>query len=48
MTKKYRKDFKNSSKCWTCKKAYEKGEVKVKDHDQITGNIENLHIKDVI
>ena len=33
-------DFNNSIKCWIYKKtkAYEKGEVKVKDYDHVTGN----------
>ena len=26
----------NSAKCYICKKAYEEGEVKVKDHNPIT------------
>ena len=37
MTKEDHKCFKNSTKCWICKKAYEEGKVKVKDHDHITG-----------
>ena len=36
MTKNDHEDFKNSAKCWIFKKAYEKGEVKVKDHIYIT------------
>ena len=36
MTEKEHKDFKNFIKCWICKKAYEGGEVKVKDHNHIT------------
>lgn len=27
----------NSTKCWICKKPYEKDEVKAKDYDHITG-----------
>ena len=37
MNKKDNEDFKNSTKCCICKKEYEEGEVKVKDHDHITG-----------
>ena len=37
MTKNDHEDFKDSAKCWICKKAYEESEVKVKDHDHITG-----------
>ena len=37
MNKKDNEDFKNSTKCCVCKKEYEEGEVKVKDHDHITG-----------
>ena len=36
MTEKYHEDFNNSNKCWICKRAYEEGEVKVKDHNQST------------
>ena len=36
MTEKDHKDFNNSTKCWICKEAYEKDEVKVKDHDHVT------------
>ena len=44
MTKKARKDFENSTKCWICKKENEEGEVKVIDHDHITGkNLEYVH-----
>ena len=31
-------DFTNSSECWICKKAFEEGEVKLKDHNHITRN----------
>ena len=37
MNKKDNEDFKNSIRCWICKKAYEEGEVRVKDHDHIIG-----------
>ena len=37
MSKKDQEDFNNSTKCWICKKAYEEDEVKVKDHNHITG-----------
>ena len=44
MTKKDHKDFENSAKCWICKKENEEGEVKVIDHDRITGkNLEYAH-----
>ena len=36
MTEKDHEDFKNSTKCWICKKVYEEREVKVKDHDHVT------------
>ena len=36
MTEKDHNDFNNSTKCWICKEAYEKHEVKVKDHDHVT------------
>lgn len=35
--KKNHEDFNNSAKCWICKKRYEEGEMKVKNHDQVTG-----------
>ena len=37
MTKKDHEDLKNPTKCWICKNTYKKGDVKVKDHDRITG-----------
>ena len=38
------KDFKNSTKCWISKKAYEGDKVEVKDHDGIIGkNRESAH-----
>ena len=37
MTKKDHEDFRDSAKPWICKKAYKKGEVKVKYHHHITG-----------
>ena len=37
MTEKTHEEFKNSTKYWICKKGYEEGEVKVNDHDHITG-----------
>ena len=40
MTEKYRKnheDFNISTKFWICKKARKEGEVKVKDHNHLTG-----------
>ena len=37
MTKTDREDFDNSAKCWISKKTYEEGEVKVNDHDHVTG-----------
>ena len=36
MTKKDHENFKNSTKCWICRKVYYEGEMKVKDHDHIT------------
>ena len=33
MTDEDHEDFKNCTKWWICKNVYEKGEVKVKDHD---------------
>ena len=38
ISKKDHKDFKNSAKCWICKKVYQKYESKVKNHDHITKN----------
>ena len=35
MIKKDQENFCYSTKCWICKKSYEKGDVKVKDHDHI-------------
>ena len=35
VSEKCNEDFSNSAKCWICKKAYEKGETKVKDHDHV-------------
>ena len=37
MIEKEHGDFNNSITCWICKKAYEEGEMKIKDHDHITG-----------
>lgn len=37
MSIKDHEDFKNSVKCWIFKKSYEKGELKVKDYDHISG-----------
>ena len=37
ITNKDDEDIENSTKCWICKKDYEKGRVKVKDHYHITG-----------
>ena len=37
MTEKNHEDFKNPFKCWICKKIYEEVEVKVKDHNHVTG-----------
>ena len=36
-TEKDHEDFSNSAKCRICKKAYEEGEEKVKNHNLITG-----------
>ena len=36
ITEKDHDNFENSTKCWICKREYEEGEVKVKDHDHIT------------
>ena len=44
MTKKEQEDFKNSAKCWICKKTYEEDEVEVKDYNHITGKYqESVH-----
>lgn len=37
MTKKDHGSFENSTKYWICKKEYEEVELKVKDHDHVTG-----------
>ena len=37
MSEKDHEDFNNSNKYWICKTGYEEGEVKVKDHNHITG-----------
>ena len=36
MTKRGREDFDNSAKCWIGKK-HEQDEVKINDHDHVTG-----------
>ena len=36
MTKKDHEGFKSSTECWSSKRAYRKGGMKVKDHDHIT------------
>ena len=36
ITKNDHEDFKNSNKCWICKKTYVEGDVKVRDHCHIT------------
>ena len=36
LTEKDHKDFNNFTKCWICEEAYEKDEVKVKDHAHVT------------
>ena len=38
LTKKGDGDFNNSTKSWICKIEHEEGEVKIKDHDHVTGN----------
>ena len=47
MSKKDQEDFNNSTKCWICKKAYEEDEVKVKDHNHITGKFRESSVKNV-
>ena len=37
MAKKDYEDFEKSTKCWIYKKPYRESDVKVKDHDHITG-----------
>ena len=37
LTKRDHEDFNNSTKSWICRKAYERGEAKVKDNDRVTG-----------
>ena len=37
MTMKDHESFNNSSKCWICKKEYDEGKVRVKDHHPGTG-----------
>ena len=37
MTKEDNKDFDNSTKFWICDNAYTVGDVKVRDHCDITG-----------
>ena len=37
LNEKDHEDFNNSTKCWTCKKAYEEDEVTIKDHGLVTG-----------
>lgn len=46
MTKKDHDDFKKCTKFWICEKAYEEGDVKIKNHEHIAienteENIEN-------
>ena len=36
MTEKDNEDFNNSTELWICKRAYEEGEVKVKDNNHVT------------
>ena len=36
MSEKDNEDFSNSIKCWICKKAYEEGEAKIKEHDHLS------------
>ena len=38
MSEKCHEDFNNSTKFLVCKRAYEEGEVNIKDHNQITGS----------
>ena len=40
MTKEDHNGFENSSKCWICDNFYVKGDVKVRDHCHMLGNIE--------
>ena len=42
LTNKGHENFNNYIKCWICKKAYEKGEVKVKDHHHVTAKYQGL------
>ena len=37
LTKEYREDFENSSKCWNCANDYIENDFKLRDHFQITG-----------
>ena len=45
MIQKDHEDFENSTDCWICKKGYQEDEVRVKDHDRIIENIEDLGVK---
>ena len=42
LTKKGHENFNTSIKFWICKKVYEKGEVKVKDHHHVTAKYQGL------
>ena len=37
ITKRNHEDFENSIKCWIFKKEYKEGEVRLRDHNPITG-----------
>ena len=41
-------NFQNFTKCWICDNVYVDGDVKVRDHSNITENIEAFHIEIVI
>ena len=48
MIKKDNEDFENSTNKWICDNDYIDGDIKVRDHDYITENIEVLHIKKIL
>ena len=46
MTKRDNKDFENCTKCWICDSVYVDGDVKVRDHFNITGKYRDLAHRD--
>ena len=45
MAKENYEKFNKSTKCWLCEKPFQKGDVKVKDYECITGKFMDQNVK---